>query len=165
MNLLELFDNAKKLAAWRVNYAQNDGWNLTQLIPYVGTKTILAQGTCHGYTQENVKHVVDIQFQNIKFFDEPPEQGEYGTIEYKEENYYFIKPTLETDVKIRCSCNDFRFRSSWWAWKQKCIFGGPPKAYKRKTKNRPPVNKLKIPFLCKHLVSFQSYLHVHKYLA
>jgi len=164
MNLITLHDNAEKLAKWRkFGYGQNGTWRLTQVIPYKGTKTLLCQAVCNGETVE-AEHVSNIQFLNIKFFDEPPSDGEYGTVEYKEEKYYYVKPTLENDVKIRCSCPDFTYRSAYWAWKAKVIFGGMPKPYKRKTKGkRKPVNPLRIPFSCKHIHQMQALVRTEGY--
>lgn len=164
MNLIELHDNAKKVSNWRgIGYSQNENWVLKSVIPYKGTKTLLFQATCHGETVDGI-HVVNLQFNNIKYFDTPPENGDIKEIEYKGEKYYFVRPTLENDVLARCSCPDFYYTFAYWNWKNKCIFGGMPKPYKRKTKNRKPRNPEHLPGICKHIYQLQSYLRTHDYL-
>ena len=162
MNLVELLENAKKVAEWRgTSYNQNRSWDLTNAIPYMGTKSILYSATCFGES-EKVIHPVHIQFTGLRVLDELPENADYLKLTYKDVDYFCEWPTTETQVKVRCGCSDYYYRSSYWCWKEKCLFGSKPKAYKRKTKNRKPVNPKKLPFICRHLFAFQSYLRVHK---
>lgn len=164
MNLVELMDNAKKVADWRgTGYSQNQSWNLTNAIPYMGTKSILYQAKCFGQT-EAVEHVVNFQFLGLRIYDKPIENTDMMKLTYKDIDYYCEWPTVHTEVKVRCSCSDWYHRSSYWCWKEKCIFGGKPKAYKRKTKNHKPVNPLKLPFICKHQWQLQAYLRTENYM-
>lgn len=164
MNLIELHENSKKVSNWRGDgYSQNANWILKTIIPYKGTNTLLFQATCNGETIEGI-HVVNLQFNNVKYFDKPPEDGDVKEIEFKGEKYYFIRPTLESDVVCRCSCPDYYFTFAYYNWQHKINFGGKPKVYKRKTKTRPPRNPQHLPGICKHLFQFQSYLRTHDYL-
>lgn len=164
MNLVELLENAKKVADWRgTGYGQNQQWNLTNVVPYMGTNSILFQGTCYGET-ETVQHVVNFMFTKLRILEDPIENAEMLKLTYKDVDYYCEFPTVNSEVKVRCSCSDFQYRSAYWCWKDKCLFGSKPKAYKRKTKNRKPVNPLKLPFICKHQHQFQSYLRTEKYM-
>jgi hypothetical protein len=166
MNLVELMDNTKKLASWRgEGYGQNAQWTIKSAIPFAGTKTFLAQGQCFG---ESVKaiHIVAIQWSKITYFEEDalPENVDFLTLKYKDENYYLIRPTLESECTCRCSCADFEYRLAPWNFKNKALFGSPPKKYVKKT-NRPPVNPGMYPGICKHIFQFQSLLHDKGYLA
>lgn len=169
MNLIELHQSTKSVAGWRgEGYGQNQRWELKQCIPFQGTKTLLFQLQCFGETVA-AEHVVNIQFSNIRYFleedlEEEPDGINVKEIEYKGQSYYLTPPTLETDVVVRCSCPDYYFTFSWWNFKNKAQFGGPPKKYVRKTTTRPPRNPGHHPGICKHVFQAQSYLHVHKYL-
>jgi hypothetical protein len=160
LNLIELHENNKRVAKWRgTGYSQNGNWTLQQAIPYVGTKTILYALSCHGETVEGI-HYVYLQFTNVKFFNEKdvPENGDVRKIKYRGEDYWYILPTLESDVKLKCTCADYTYTFSFWNFKNKCQFGGPPKVYKKKT-NRKPRNPLKLPGFCKHVFQSQAFLH------
>lgn len=168
MNLIELYDSAKQVSVSRSNYGQNGNWELKGVVPFVGTKTLLFQLQCFGETVE-AEHVVHIQFNNIKYFNEedltePPDGKTVKEIEYKGESYYLIPPTLKTNCTVRCSCPDYYFTFSYWNYKTKNQFGGPPKKYVRKTKTRPPRNPNHHPGICKHIFQAQAYLHTHGYL-
>ena len=161
MNLIELYDNTKKLAAWRASYAQNQQWNLKNVIPFAGTHTLLFQATCFGET-EHSEHVVNIQFSGVEYSEE--KHPDFKEIEYKEEKYWFKRPTLKSECTVRCSCSDFQFRWAWSNKKHKALFGSVPKKYKRKTTTRPPVNPDHIPGICKHVFQLQAYLKHHDYM-
>lgn len=167
MNLVELLESSKKVANWReTGYGQNTNWVLKSVIPFVGTKTILFQAECFGQTVD-ATHVTQIQFSGITFFDTLPEDGEHENIkeiDYKGETYYYVKPDINTQCTVRCSCPDFVYRFAWYNFKHKALFGAMPKKYKRKTKTRPPVNPGHHPGMCKHIFQLQSYLRVHDYI-
>jgi hypothetical protein len=163
MNLISLYDNAKRVSKSRTNYGQNSNWNLKNVIPFEGTGTLLFQAECHGETVEAV-HIVNMQFSGLKILSELPENADYKEIEYKGEIYYIERPTLHTEVTVRCSCPDFYFTFMWYNFKNKTLFGRMGKRYVRKTTTRPERNPLHIPGICKHLFQLQSYLRVHDYL-
>lgn len=165
MNIQQLIKNTKDLAGWRVEgYGQNANFTLTNILPMVGTKMLLFQSKCRGETVE-AEHVQNLQYNQIKYHEEVPEEFEnIKTVEFRKEQYHYEKPDETNNVQIRCSCADFTYRSAYYAWKEKCLFGTKPKLYKRKTKTRPPANKLKIPILCKHLVQLTNYLQNEDYI-
>lgn len=165
MNLIELFESTKKLADWRgEGYGQNSSWNLKQVIPFVGTKTLLFQAECFGETVKGI-HVVNFQFKNINFYEKEnlPKDKDIKEIEYKGDKYYFEKPSLTTECTYRCSCPDANYTWGWADFKAKVWFGNPPRKYVKKT-NRKPKNPDLIPGFCKHGFQLQSYLHVEGYL-
>ena len=159
MTLLELWNSTKTFKAWRgTGYGQNQNWQLVNMVPFSGTKTLLLQLKCFGETEDS-EHIVNMQFEGLKYVDEVPKNAEYKTFEYKGEQYHFEHPTIDTEVKVRCSCSDYTYRFSYANWKAKCQFGSKPKAYKKKT-NRKPLNPDLIPGMCKHISQAQSYLKV-----
>ena len=168
MNLLQLADNSKELATWReFGYGQNQQFKLNNVIPFQGVKTLLVQSTCYGETV-SAEHVQNLNFLRVKYLNELPKDGSPENVKTKEyggSDYYFIKPTLSTDVLMRCSCPDWVYRSSYFAWKEKCIFGSKPKAYKRKTTGkRKPMNPIEKPFLCKHLTQLVQFLQAEGWI-
>lgn len=160
MNLIELSDNNKRVANWReFGYGMNSNFTLKNVVPFQGMKTVLFSASCFGETVK-AEHIVNIQFNKIKYVDELPKGKERENVksyEYKGSTYYFIKPTLEDQVMLRCSCPDMEYTFTYWNYKNKAAFGGPPKAYKRKT-NRKPRNPDHLPGYCKHCSQFINYL-------
>jgi hypothetical protein len=161
MNLIQLYDSTKKFAGWRQSYGQNSDWNLIAIVPFVGTKTLLFQAKCFGETVHG-EHMVNIQFSGVNYSEEP--NSSYKEIEYKGEKYWYERPTLKSEVTVRCSCPDMTYRFAFANIKARCWFGGRPKKYIKKTK-RPPINPDNIAGMCKHLVGLQGYLHFHDYIS
>ena len=60
--------------------------------------------------------------------------------------------SLNTTVKVRCSCPDFTWRFGPYNYEHRALLGKKYPLYTKKT-NRPPVNPDHIPGLCKHLMS------------
>lgn len=55
-------------------------------------------------------------------------------------------------VKLRCNCLDFYHRFATWNFNDDSLYGPKPPPYPRKTNTRPPVNPMKVPGICKHLL-------------
>lgn len=73
-------------------------------------------------------------------------------------NYYASYDRVKTlDVKVNCTCEDFRWRFASFNFKDDSLFGNPPPAYASKT-DRPPVNPSKTPGVCKHLLKLKKEL-------
>ena len=68
-------------------------------------------------------------------------------------NEYHVKSiSLATsNVKVSCTCMDFRWRFAMYNNKDKSLLGNPPKSYTNKTK-RKPGNPGKVPGVCKHIM-------------
>jgi hypothetical protein len=84
---------------------------------------------------------------------EDGDQGDNVTFKGSDNQEYHIQPIQlsRNNVKVRCSCLDFRWRFALWNSKDGSLYGDPPGPYKKKT-NRPPVNPQRVPALCKHLM-------------
>lgn len=73
---------------------------------------------------------------------------------------HFIQPiNLDVvDVKVNCTCLDFRFRFAMWNYEKESLIGEKPAPYKRKTETHPSANPTHSPGVCKHLIkSFESF--------
>lgn len=74
-------------------------------------------------------------------------------------NELYIKPLkANQDVRVHCTCPDFRWTFSWPNKSNNALQGDPAPAYNRTT-NRPPRNPTNSAGLCKHLI--KSYLDVN----
>lgn len=165
MNLLELYESTKKFSLRRADYAQNYSWAIESIVPYVGTKSLLVQATCHGLTQHGVKHITNIMFSGVEFHEEPVDGAELKELVYKGEKYYYKRPDLHTQCTVRCSCLDFYFTWMWPDKSAKALFGNLGRPYKRKTTTRPPRNPDHIPGFCKHVFQLESYLRNEDWIA
>lgn len=67
---------------------------------------------------------------------------------------YYIKPlpVNDTNVNVTCDCEDYIMRFAHYNDQNGCHLGPLPPNYVRKTTTRPPVNPLKVPGMCKHLL-------------
>lgn len=118
------------------------------LVPAQPSKVLKIEASVKGET--NIYNVV-IQFDNVVFEKiETPKNVEVKGVDNKQ---YFIKPIqLSTNnAKVFCSCLDFKWRFSLWNLRNNSLYGQPPQSYKNKSE-RPPVNPLRVPGVCKHLI-------------
>lgn len=120
----------------------------TQYIPYVGMKMLhikaLTTSNGHQYAQS-------LQFLRVTYETEDTESN--ITFQGTDGRDYHIAPITLTDhnVKVKCNCLDFFHRFAHYNAQDKSLIGRPPPLYQRKT-DRPPVNPLRVPGLCKHLL-------------
>lgn len=76
MTLEALWISATKLAPWRRNYTQSPKRQITQIVPFVGTKTVLFTGSFWGLTENSI-HASNILIMNCEIIEEqttPPTQ-------------------------------------------------------------------------------------------
>lgn len=129
-----------------------------QIIPYVGTKSVLFTGEITGSSGRGYKMVM--MFSDIKFHD----KGRV-TVEYKGDTYKFDQIKADKNpVKVRCSGSDFVFTFAYYNRKYSALYGPRPKTYTRKTKDRPPRNPHETPGICKHLYYFLGQLVSNGYV-
>lgn len=105
-----------------------------------------------------------IVFKKIKLLPEDtPEARTFETSDGKMvhvDNYSL----QSSDVKVRCNCLDFYWRFTNFDFKHKALQGDPNPPYVKRT-NRPPVNPMQKPGICKHIyqllktVSPDAYQH------
>lgn len=119
MTFKQLVDSTGEFATWRRNYPNAEFISEIGIIPFRGIKSILFTIQCRSYTTQvqnavrrkkgkKVKSVpvyTDyIQFMDVKFGDRL-EDSNWAVIEYKNQKYYFRKPSLfKNPVKVRCNC-------------------------------------------------------------
>lgn len=148
-------------AKWRgrpANYASSTKRIPERSIPYKGTRSILLQFRHWGMTEERKVHRVHIQFFDLDVFSGAEATARqrdknFFEVKFKGRRYMVEKPTVDTPVRVRCTCSDAYYRFNWYNYEQKAAFGGRPRPYERKTKDRPSVNPTEQVGACKHIVN------------
>lgn len=127
-----------------------------ELIPYVGTKLLHVRSTTTSPNGATYKQA--LQILGVTFLPEPTDTS--VTITDAQGNAYNIDPVTLTDhnAKVRCNCLDFYHRFASYNQRDKSLAGPPPRPYQRKTTDRPPVNPLRLPGICKHLLKLAENL-------
>jgi hypothetical protein len=69
ITLQQLWESATRLAAWRRNYSQSPRRQINQIVPFVGTKTILFTGSFNGLTENSV-HLSNILIMDCEIIEE-----------------------------------------------------------------------------------------------
>lgn len=100
----------------------------------------------------------NLEYINEETFNELNDTGEnvFNFVSSGGANLY-IKYENASDVKVRCTCEDFRWRFAAYNYSDNSLQGDPPDAYVKKT-NRPPVNPNNTPGVCKHLIKLKEEL-------
>jgi hypothetical protein len=155
---------------WRRNYSQNYRMNIAAIIPYVGTKSVLFQGSCNGLTQRAI-HRTNMLFSGVDIIkrdpnsteEDKPDLNKYIEVTYKGDLYYIEKPNPRVHLlSVRCTCADFFWRFAWADHIRGCLYGPAPRPYRR-PRVKPPVNPRNIPALCKHVYNMYSFLRASGY--
>lgn len=92
-------------------------------------------------------------FRDVVFEDEDTQSN--ITFTAADNQDYHIQPISlsHNNVKVRCTCLDFRWRFAMHNQKHDALHGEGPDLYQKKT-NRPPNNPGQVAGLCKHLLKF-----------
>jgi hypothetical protein len=119
-----------------------------KLVPYRNSGALQVEGLAQS---DGKKYDTIMLFSDVVYED--GDQGDNVTFKGSDNQEYHIQPIQlsRNNVKVRCSCLDFRWRFALWNSKDGSLYGDPPGPYKKKT-NRPPVNPQRVPALCKHLM-------------
>lgn len=117
-------------------------------------------------TTTNNKHDywTTILLDNVHYLEEP-EPNSFEFTSNDGSTYYIDRVTRSSNVKVNCSCLDFHYRFSVWDNRFKALDGNPPPPYIRKTQNRPPVNPMQSPGLCKHIIGLVNDLRAQNLFA
>lgn len=118
------------------------------LVPYVPSNMLEAKGKA---SSGGSKYDTIIVFSDVVYDD--TDESNNITFTGSDNNEYHIQPINlnNSNVKVNCSCLDFRWRFALWNSKDGSLHGDPPGPYQKKT-DRPPVNPKRIPGICKHLM-------------
>lgn len=124
--------------------------------PFLGVRTLLLSSRVLGeaYVKKPRKTYESmILFKNVEFSRQPAA----GLLKLKEESppVWFKKLTMGQDIRLRCSCPDFRWRFSWEDLEVKALYGpkAPPYTPPNPERYRGPANPSGLPGLCKHTMA------------
>jgi hypothetical protein len=168
-----LLQSTQKLASWRgAGYSNSEGMYFVECIPFKGMGSVVyhwrhksspIKRNKDGSLPKNVHkpshYDVYLEFQQIEFADEGdeiPSDNTWAKVEYKGETYFFGKPAIDRNpIRVKCACDDFRFRFEKECWDAGILYGGTYRRYRRITSS-PPLgrayaNPEGTPGLCKHL--------------
>lgn len=112
--------------------------------PFVGMKTLFIKG--HARNEDRHYNTI-ILFKGVDYTNEQVKiKGSDGKF------YRFGKLSLEnTDVLVRCSCPDFKWRFNFYDHLDKSLYG--PKRSKYEGVTGVPANPKQMPGMCKHLMA------------
>jgi len=143
-NIVKGFPNTKK----RQHVTNEVNIRNVEFIPFdtSGVLRVSAEAISNG-----TKYVPTIQFRDVQYM-----QGDTITnvtftgVDGKD--YSVEKITLpDHTIKVNCNCMDFYYRFATNNYSDDALDGDPPPLYHKKT-DRPPVNPMQVPGVCKHLL-------------
>lgn len=157
MTFKELYDSTLKYRKWARSYPDVDS-KLVDIIPNITAKMITFRYRVKSVSRRNEGYNTWLQFYNVEFSDKPTSSNcckiinkETGKPLYFE-RISITEKSKKNYVRVRCGCQDFRFRFAWEDRANGCLYGGVPKGYTPVPgSNRPPVNPNHIPGMCKHI--------------
>lgn len=119
-----------------------------------GDSQLLVQATCDGETDQ---YSPSILFEGVQFTDpSDPNAIRLGDLH--------IQPISEDlNVKVLCTCPDFRWTFAWYNANDNALIGNPPPPY-NSTGQRPPRNPSGTPGLCKHLIRLGDDLRAEQFM-
>ena len=119
-----------------------------ELVPAVPSNVLSANGLAQSADKQHSPVAVfsEVIFEN----DDSPTNVSFTGADGEEYNIQPISLS-KNNVKVNCSCLDFRWRFAAYNHKDGSLFGNPPAPYQKKT-DRPPANQQQKPGVCKHLM-------------
>ena len=122
--------------------------NRIEYIPYIENGELHVQAVA---VSSGNQYQPTVAFRNVTF--EPEDQPTNTTFRAVDNNEYHIQsiPLNVSNVRVRCNCLDFYYRFAAWNAGDNSLAGRPATPY-RATGQRPPVNPLKVPGVCKHVI-------------
>lgn len=132
-----------------------------QYMPYIGMKMLHVKSSSLSNGNE---YRQALQFNGVKFAGQ--DGPDVATFTASDGEDYHVAPLQLSghNVKVRCNCMDFHYRFANYNSQDKSLVGKPPPLYQRKT-NRPPVNPMQVPGMCKHLLKLVEMLRRYGLIA
>ena len=113
--------------------------------PYLGMKTLFVKGLIES---ENKEYNPMILFKKVKYTEN---KGGVEIVTSEEKSYFFEPLSTDKDVVLRCNCNDFKWRFSYYNHLDKSLYGRKSAKYESKGID-PSANPNEAPGMCKHLM-------------
>lgn len=108
---------------------------------------------------QSVIALQNIQYINEEEYNEMQNSGQptFQFVSTGGTKFFVTNEQNANDVRVRCTCEDFRWRFASQNYSDQTLQGDPPEAYVKKT-DRPSVNPSNSPGVCKHLVKLKKEL-------
>jgi hypothetical protein len=135
--------------------------NNIQYIPMV--EQGMLQVKADTFSESGSKYQTVIVFDNLEYiseerYQEMQETGENAfELTSSDGTAFYVQKSENVDVKVRCTCEDFRWRFAPYNYSDNSLYGEPPEAYAKKT-DRPSVNPNNTPGVCKHIMKLKNEL-------
>ena len=113
--------------------------------PYLGMKTLFAKGLIES---ENKEYNPMILFKKVRYTEN---KGGVEIVTNEEKSYFFEPLSMDRGVVLRCNCNDFKWRFSYYNHLDKSLYGRKSAKYESKGIG-PPANPTESMGMCKHLM-------------
>ncbi len=123
---------------------------MVKITPYVPSTSLFIEAQANSSGR---RYNPEMLFDSVDYEQEETQTN--VTFTGSDNNEYNITqavPLTGNKVKVRCNCLDFHYRFAMQNARDGSLYGPPPPAYQRKTETRPPVNPMKVPGMCKHLL-------------
>lgn len=140
----------------KANQVQLD--NLTYIPMANNAKLKIASNTTSNNGHD---YWTSLLFDNVNYLDEESPNA-YTFTGSDNTEYHIERLPANTQVKVNCSCLDFHYRFAVWNNKFRSLDGNPPPPYVKKT-NRPPVNPMQSPGVCKHIMGLMNSLKAQNF--
>jgi len=133
---------------------------IVKLTPYVPSKSLFIEAQANSNGR---RYSPEILFDSVDYEQEETQTNVTFTgSDNNEYNMTQAVPLTGNQVKVRCNCLDFHYRFALQNARDGSLYGPPPPNYQRKTETRPPVNPMKVPGMCKHLLKLVDELQKSK---
>lgn len=117
-------------------------------VDYPANNALKVVSTCQGKSGTYNQAVL---FKDVVFVTKQDETTTTVSASGKLINFRPIS-LVDSKVEVKCDCLDFQYRFAHYNNQDKSLYGKPPEPYVRKTDNRPPVNPMQVPGVCKHIL-------------
>jgi len=135
-----------------------------ELIPYEGAlgvnSTVNSINSGNSYQPQMM--FLNVNYVNMEDNPEVENDPTLVTFQAADGKDYTIEPIhlSRNNVKVRCTCLDFRWRFAIYNDRDNSLFGDGPGLYQNKT-DRQPNNPQRVPGVCKHLLKLAAELKVN----
>lgn len=170
VSLFDLVMATRRYDAKRVERTPYIDIEISNVIPYFGTKSLLFTARSLSGTSAKIKYPTVIAFYNIEFID-GEENWKRGMLKFENPDTGAVvvcnKPDYRrTPVRVYCACPDFYFTFAYPDYNKQCYYGKKPKPYKHvmPPSGYPPKNPNNIPGLCKHILNMVNLLIKQDYI-
>jgi hypothetical protein len=120
--------------------------------PFVGMKTLFTKGLAQS-GESGKEYSPIILFKRVNYNEDSVKITASDGMDYS-----FAPLSMEnTDVALRCGCNDFYWRFNYYNSLEKSLQGQKRAKYESKS-SRPSVNPEKMPGMCKHIIKMMKVL-------